>query len=862
VFSTGNLCIADKDVLLLELFKVYRRHWPEPLELDNFIRWGQMMLSDFDEIDKYCVDAGKLFMVIRDEKEIEARFSMDEDLQEWLSEFWGQINEEKDFEKNFLMTWKILAEVYTDFKRTLKEKGLAYEGMLCEEVLNEIQNGSIKLPYQEIHFIGFNAFSTFEERLIETLALQYHVSLHWDTDEYYLNNDFHEAGKFLRKYRKMFTAATHYWDIGDNLHAGRKFHFHAAPLAQGQANVAATLIDEPFEGTTAVVVCDDSLQEPILHAVSCSNAINFTMGKKIGDSPLSELLFILFRFSVSARVNRKDAERLSLHPYLHLLLGDNGAVQWTEWLRQFPGFYIPLEEIANHSGDLGACIQIAGTFSDITRLWLKALEIIQFNLNKNETLLHALTTAYIHVIQEQEKRLSPYLEEIGILSTYQLFRAALRSNSLPYDTFEDVNIQVMGFLETRLIDFDRVIIVGANEDILPAGKWGSSYIPYNLRKIFGLPTLQEYDGVYAYHFFRLLQRSKEAHFVYNSVQGDTPFQKSRFLEQVLLELNTPENQLREYQWNYECKNPTLEKSIVIIPKTKEHIDSLKERYYSQTSLSLYLTCPVQFYLQYIEKINEPDSFEENLDAGQFGSILHKAIEFLYADLKGIELTEDILLSKKKSVDQCLKSAFEVEGFHYDALSGENLLACDIIREAIYKLIALDAQLLKQQAFRIHSLEGNFERTLYSEKNGEVHFRGKIDRLDEVITTDGEIMYRVLDYKTGKVDLGNKNVMDETVIRSLFERMQTKQQNKLFQGIFYLFLLNQPSSIAGFYSLRKLSEGMLMVNQGKTIPSSVMRIFEEELIKLVDELLDNDIPFARNEAPEAYQYSPFQFVAPY
>jgi hypothetical protein len=720
----SGFSIPDKDVLLLELLQSYQQFWPEPVDFDEFNRWGQMMLSDFDEIDKYCVQAGLLFSVIRDEKLIEAQFSIEQELKEWIGQFWSQVKEEKAYERDFLLTWEVLGKVYEHFKAQLASKGMAYEGMAYMETLRKIKDNAIALPFKSIHFIGFNAFSTFEERLIMALSDSYDVHLHWDADDYYMENDFHEAGNFMRKYKKMFTAATHHWHQENQLSAGRTFYLHAAPLTQGQALAAATLAEQPFEGTTAIVLCDDSLQEAVLHALKNPADVNLTMGKKIGQSPLSDLLFLLFRITITERCNRKELEKLVAHPYLPLLLGHQQAEHLRLWIKQHTAFYIALKDVAAQSGKNRSLFSNAKDITEAMQMWLKAIDILFVAVGDQDDDLKAILLTYQQAILHQQKRLAPYLPEISLKSAFNLLRAAIKGLTVPYDSDQSSDIQVMGFLETRLLDFDRVIIVGANEDILPASKRGNSYIPYNLRRVFGLPTLQEYDGVYAYHFFRLLQRSKETHLIYNNVQGDAPFEKSRFTEQILLELNTPENRIFHQSWTYPSSQIDIPSEIISIPKQPEHIRQLMSRSFSQTALALYLKCPVQFYLQYIEELAEQETVEEILDSGKFGNILHKAIELLYADLIGQELSTELLKAKHQQVEAMLREAFRKEQLSYDDLSGENLLAYDVILGAIHSLIQLDIQSLEKAPFRILHLEGTFERTLHSERFGELRFKGK------------------------------------------------------------------------------------------------------------------------------------------
>jgi len=850
--------IPDKDVLLLELFKVYQKHWPEEILFEEFVHWGRIMLSDFDEIDKYCVDAGKLFTVIKDEKEIEALFSIEDELREVLSYFWKIVKANKPYEKAFIKTWEVLSGVYREYKEVLDKQRLAYEGMAYRKFLYLLDQEILQLPFQQLHWVGFNAFSVVDERIISSLGMQYDVHMHWDVDNYYMDKADHEAGNFLRLYKTRFPGIRHYWNSGDWLSAGRKYFLHGASLHQGQVKVAADLLRNDFQGTTAVVLCEEGVLDSVLYEIPDPGAINLTMSLPVGQSALTDWLDVLYKINSSEKIHRNELERLAKHYYFRISAGEEHAVHFESWLKKNKSFYFSMDACRRLLGMLafsGQGKQI-DSLDALAQYWKKVLFFLKERAGGQGGNLSLIIPYLIKAINDKVLLLSKFADQLSFKATYQLLWSHLKGTAIPFVSDKAQPVQVMGFLETRLMDFDRVIILGANEDILPASKRGNSYIPYSLRKPFGLPTLQEYDGVYAYHFFRLLQRSKEAHFIYNNTPGEAPFEKSRFLEQILLELDTPENRIENRNWTYTLKEEIRKITPVVIQKTPEHIERLRNYQYSQSALTLYLKCPVQFYLRYVTDLKEPDTQEEIMNAGSFGNVLHKTIELLYSDLLGRVIDAADLSAKKAEIEARLKEAFALEYQEFTDLTGQNLLAHDVITRAVEKIIDADIQLVRHAPFEILYLEGKLMREITLRDGTSVTFQGKLDRVDKV----GDHI-RILDYKTGKVELMNTRKFTEENIPDIFERNNARMKPQTFQGLFYQLLINEENVQVGFYSMRTLSQGVAYLNDGEPVPQGIKDVFEQQLCALIEEILDINRPFVQNMDPEAYKYSPYRFIAP-
>jgi hypothetical protein len=870
IYAQSAQIIPNEEELLIRLYDVYQSIQPVEEPFEKFYFWGKMMLQDFNEIDKYNVDAQRLFTIIKEHKEIESHFSIEEELKELAGAFWSQLIKDtpkKGFEEQFLETWRILGKVYHAYKTQLTDEHLAYEGMAYRSLLEALLADKITLPYDTIHWCGFNAFTTVEEQLVKVLCHRYEVHLHWDVDPYFMDEKVqrHEAGNFLRQYKGAFPAAIHHWEQAEMLHKNKKFFLHGAPIIQGQTQVAANIFNEKFEGKSIMVLCDEQMLEPLMAKIPSEMEVNISMGKSFQHSLLYTLLEHIYTVTHRTENNiwHKDISNLLNHHYFKKIVGIKGAaLQWE--IQKYKQIHVTPATIKSHfPPQVVKWLEPVYDIETLSSIWQEVLNVLYPQLSKDEqTTIDYLKDNFQISIQS----IAPFIPKLSYEGVWKLVWSKIKVLSIPFHTTSaNKPMEIMGFLETRLMDYDRVIIVGANEGLLPSGKSGNSFIPYNLRKGFGLPTLQEFDGIYAYHFYRLLKRASEIHLIYNNIQGDVSAERSRYLKQISLELNTPENKITEIDWTQSSESKTVEKEFLRIEKTAEHIQKLELQKFSASSLSTYLRCPVQFYLKYLAKIEEPDVMEEALDAGTFGNILHKTMELLYQDLKGKTLAEKdfaIKLQNENLLEACLKEAFESDDvkMRYDWLKGENLLARDVIKSSIKRLIRLDIALLKEAPFIITGLEESMSATL-NIGGKEIKVYGKIDRIDLVNPGTLHEFSRILDYKTGKINAGKVNDNTEVWLEQYFNPEHAYQFKEGFQGWMYFYLSNAHRGAVGFYALKNLKSGISWLSPDQLITRNDAMVFEEKLKTLLTEILNPEIPFVQNENPKVYQYSPYSFIAP-
>lgn len=858
----SGFAVPDSDILLLELYEIYQKHWPEEISFEDFLPWGKMMLSDFDEIDKYNVDAKKLFTIVQDIKEIDEHFKIDEELKEIMRHFWKVVHADKPYEQSFIKTWEVVGKIYEDFGQILKNKMLAYEGLAFRTYYQEIKNtDNIALPYSHIHFVGFNAFAELDVLLIKKLSDFSEISMYWDVDDYFMDNHHHEAGDFLRLYKTLFLGIKSFWQDGNILSTRKKYHLHGAPLHQGQVKVAADILKKYIavnDGKrTGVVLCEENILESFLYELKGLDLTNITMSFPVGESSVTDWLEILYRINSSETIHKSELNRLFKHSYFRILVDDENVRLFKRRFLDSSVFFFGKKNLSGHidsllTGNEERLVNLGG----LCRFWVRSLEKLKENIEGQNQQLEIIIPYFIQAIYDKQVILEPFETKVSFKAIYQLLLSHIKSIAVPFLSDQKMPVQVMGFLESRLMDFDRVIIIGANEEILPRSRRGNSYIPYNLRKPFGLPTLKAFDGIYAYHFYRLLKRSDESHLIFNNVPGEQPFERSRFLGQILLELNTPENIITRTSWSYPLSDSQADKvpdentGQIIIKKTPEHIESLQSRRYSQSALALYLRCPVQFYLKYVAGIEEPRETQEIMDAGSFGNVLHKTIEILYQDFLEQKVTADKIRAKLPLLEITLKEAFETEYQSFNQLKGQNLLAYDIILQSLKKIIETDIKMAEDEPFEILFLEGELQQSITLNDGPEIAFQGKIDRVDKIGSG-----LRILDYKTGKVELAN----DLSDLSKIFERFNHTTKPQTFQGLFYQFLLTESAAIIGFYSIRDLTKGIQYLNDGLQIPAETQTMFVDELRNLLEEILNPEIPFVQNTNPDAYKFSPYQFV---
>lgn len=863
----SSYIIKDDWHLLVALYQVQNELTQIHQPLEKFLPWGKLILKDFDECDKYLIDAEALFSLLKAQKSIEDTFSISEEMRKYIEQFIQTTTSKENakstiYQQEFIKTWNLLGEMYVAFKQKLTTSNFAYEGMAYREVYEGLRSGSLTLPYQKLIVCGFNALSVCEEEIFKLIEQHYDSEFWWDADEHFMQNNLHEAGNFLRHYQQLFSGGQHHWLMGNLLEQGKHIEIAGISSDVGQAQyVAQLLFNTSTDNTkTAIVLCDENLLTPLLQMADIGD-VNITMGYPVVQSELYVYLNALLGFFCNARMQErqtdyyhKDISHLIRHPYLK-----NNIKEKEKLAAILPFFipYVPKDIAAEYLPSY--FFQSSDSSIDVLINILAIIDVLDTNDSYFQPVKEAVTDGIRSLLNLLEED-AVTLDRKALPGFVRQFVAGIK---VPFEKPKvKKNIQIMGFLETRILDFDHLYILSLNDDHLPGTNKTNSFIPYNLRKGFGLPTFEQFDGINAYHFYRLLKRAKNIHLLYNNQMGDNTSEKSRFIRQIEHDLDTPGNQISESIVTLEENNAGLNPapSPLQIKKTAEMMASLRERRFSPSSLKIYIKCPVQFYLRYIAGIEEPEELEEDIDAAVFGLILHKVLELTYQPfLRKTLATADLKsLSNAQAVRQRLSEAVDALKLPKEITQGGNKLQLKIIERIAQKIIENDST--SESLHILHTEEKFIWEKLPLEDETFATLQGTFDRIDK-FSNDA---VRIIDYKTGHIELPKfpdmqKQAEVDTFLDALFI-FEKKDYSVAFQGLMYALMYYKlhhcPEIYVGYHHAKKMKEGISYLNDGAPIPVELLLIFEKRLSQLISNIVYKDAYFTQSDKELSYQYSPY------
>jgi CRISPR/Cas system-associated exonuclease Cas4 (RecB family) len=893
----SGLNIADNIKLLFELYRIYKQVKKTEESFDDFYFWGEMMLNDFDDIDKYLVNPEDLFKNLKSLKSIQDQFNYLSDEQiEAIKQFWQSFDLEKQsaHQEDFISIWNILLEIYKLFNNKLQELGIAYEGMIYRSVADKIKGTErIKLPHSKYIFIGFNALNNGEKKLFNYLQNNKLADFYWDYDESYINNEHHEAGFFLRDNIQEYKQPASFvnQDIFKSLSKEKKIDIISVPSDIGQAKVITQILQESNENhtespnKTAIVLADEEMLVPVLHSIPDSiDKINVTMGYPVSNTPIYSLLEHVIDLQKNAKESKsgitfyyKNVLAILSHQYVNTQF-EKEANELLQFIKKHNRIVISKDELSSCEFFKVIFTKI-NSYVELSEYMLNILHEIYNSLKKlgDENTIHttSLEKEYIYHIYLSINRIKDVLKEQKVeirMETYiRLIRKIIRNLRVPFTGEPLSGLQIMGILETRLLDFENLFITSLNEGTLPKTEASLSFIPYNLRRGFGLPTIEHQDAIYGYYFYRLLQRAKNITLIYNSSSdGMQTGEMSRFLYQLKFE---SEHKINEKSLRYDInitqpKELTIDKTDEIIKNLDKFIPSKGgEKYLSPSGLSTYLRCKLQFYFRYIAELREQDDITEEIDAPLFGNILHEAMDFLYKDFVNVDLSKEIIqkLKKDKSkINEAIDHSFEKEYFKSGKInySGKNIIIREVIEKYIYQILKIDENIAP---FKILSLEDTYEIEIPITTNGTfetVKLGGKIDRVDELNNN-----IRIIDYKSGGDKLEFKN------IESLFSEEKKNQNSVVFQTFlyskFYKEIKNPEQNIVpGVYSVRKIYDNNFdyrikqKENRTETVINNynlVVDEYSEKLNQLVSDIYNPDISFSQTEETRNCEYCEFRKI---
>lgn len=855
--------------LIFELYEVYMEvmHKTEPgyeESFEQFYAWGELLLADFDEIDKYLVDAQQLYRNVKDLKEIEARFGMPEESVAAIQQFWESLQAPNghEIQEKFLKTWEILFDVYRNYRYTLAAKGLAYDGMAYRHLAEQDKT---ELPYKKLIFLGFNAFTKSEFTLIERFLENGLAHIYWDVDVMYFSLPDREAaplpapidaGKFIQAYHRKWEHLPSKLIVHDMTASPKDIYLCGVPLQAGQTAYLGELLQrqhlagEDLTEKYAIVPADENLLLPTLYALPPSvKEFNITMGLPLRNTYIYHLLnsiLVLFktlRKDTSGYVFafREVADVLS-NPYIQELMPEKKA-DILRYINHNNLVFIPRQLFTEW--ELPPIVQHIFTPPETVPQFIQyfagVFEMLEQGSDADKVLEREYILRYASRFNLLQDILGRYQTELSLLAFSRLLREAFKSVRIPFVGDPLQGIQIMGFLETRCLDFEQVYLLSANEGKLPDTPSQNSFVPYNLRKGFGLPTLEDKDSIVSYHFYRLLQRCSTAHIIYNSSlkEDGNVGEVSRFVRQLRFYLRDLHNlpNIRIHDVQIGLATPYTPPSPILVRKDEKIQTLLEQKYFSRssryisaTALTTYLACPLRFYFKYILQLKEPEGVEENMEAGTLGSILHSTLEYIYKEFEGRMVDSKRLQEIRNQLKPYLKKAFAANQTDWEQAQGMNFLMRDVLERLCGKILNQD---LESEPFSILFLEEEhlFETSL-NLGDHTVKLNGKFDRVDRIEAT-GRI--RIIDYKTGRVDLKKSAVMEEI--------FASDDYKELFQGYFYAWLFNKKypdqEVSMGFYPVKKLGSGLEMLQQGEAISSEILREYEDRLISLLHRIFSND-----------------------
>ena len=875
---------ADHLSLLFDLHQVFQQQKKTKEPFDEFYHWGEMLLHDFDDIDKYLVDPRDVFRNLASLKSIDEHFSyLGQEQIEAIRQFWSafQVPSPSREQQDFISIWEILYNVYLYFNQQLDEKGHAYEGKIYRSVTDQIGAGSLKPGHEKYAFIGFNALTPAEKKLFHELESRQMADFYWDYDNYYLQK--HEAGRFLRSNLREFPSRD--LKIHDSMGSGKDIRFINTPYDIAQAKILPRLLGDLSSGEasypdqTAIILPDEQLLLPVLNSLPDDlTSVNVTMGYPVDATPAFSLLLSLISLQQNARQQTggvafyyQDVLAILNHQYMGII-SNNQVAQLNEDIHKHNKIYVDASELHMHELFRKIFILPEGyrSLSDyLLESYAHFYRILKDKSSEEDEALRMELESIYHVYLSV-KRLKEIFDiqqvEVGTETYLRILERVIRNQSIPFQGEPLSGLQVMGILETRALDFENLIILSMNEGVFPTAESSPSFIPFNLRKGFGLPTHEHHDAIYAYYFYRLIQRARRVTLVYNSsTDGLKTGERSRFMHQLLYE----SGQAVRQETVVSGLGIPGEKTIEIAKTTGvmeqlERYNTLKggRRTFSPSALKNYLVCPLRFYFRYLAGLKEPEEVTEDVDLPLFGLLLHNTLERIYGPYarsgQWIDRRELRELAKDAgALEKHVADAFREEYFSdYPAdqaleLSGKNLLVKDIILQYVRQLMRAEQRFAP---FRPLGLEVPCEGSLAFEAGGEqkqVLLAGTIDRVDE---QEGGI--RIIDYKTGQ----SKGSFPD--IPSLFDG---KGQHDALQALIYARLYDQQHQpgkplIPGLYYFREIYQDGFdyRLKMGKTpiTYGPLAAELEEGMQQALRRLFDPSIPFGQTDDRNACRLCPY------
>ncbi len=843
----------DNIELLFEFYEVYQNiSKKEKQSFELFANWAKTLLQDFNEIDRYLLNPNHIFSYLKDIEDIK-HWSLDVEKRTTLID-------------NYLQFWNSLPLYYESLYNHLLGKGIGYQGLIYREAVANIDHFSNNISENKYVFAGFNALNAAEEKIIQHLISANQAKIYWDIDAVFINDSFHDAGLFLRRFReswKYYKSNAFEW-ISTEFSQSKNISIIGTPKTIGQAKIAGNIIEKEIAkesntlNRTAIVLGEESLLVPLLYSLPAGiDALNITMGYSGKNNPAQILIAKLFKLHASALSRSassyvmyyKDVLDILTHPLVEPYANGQQLVNAINQNNYTFITHYKLMEL--HLNPNAFFHQLFGKWEhgalSVLENLSTLLQTIKNNLsNDNEE--EKITKAFVYAIFKVINKLISYYSKHSHINDIETLHAVYKQViDLAEVSFEGEplnGLQIMGVLESRVLDFDTVIVTSMNEGKFPAGKSQNSFIPYDVKRELGLPTFKEKDAIYTYHFYHLLQRATNIFLLYNTEsEGLDGGEKSRFITQLEVEKQPLHNILHEI---YNPDIPDIAYQPLVIPKSEKVMQRLADICrdgFSPSALTNYIRNPLQFYFQKILRIREVEEVEESIALNTLGTIIHEALRVLYEPFIGQFLTAENIKFCLTQIDAEVLKQFKFVYKEGEIKKGRNLLAFEVAKRNVLNFLKFELAAIESgDSVKIIALEKTFERKLeHPDLPFPVLIKGNVDRIEE---RNGIV--RIIDYKTGKV------ILSDVVLKQWKGLISNIKNDKIIQVLAYAFIfekeIGEQKMEVGIISFKNMKNGFLPFtvkdenSNTSILTTEIIDNYTEQLVLLLSEILNPEIPF--------------------
>lgn len=835
---------TDNLVLLFEFYKLYTvTDNKEVLDtFEIFSNWASILIKDFNEIDSYLIDQTNIFSYLKDINRIENWFKNEQ--------------QKTDLTTKYIRFFEQIESYYTKFYQILLEKKIGYQGLQYREAYKNIDTYIEKHKASHYVFMGFNALNTSEEKIIKSLLKNKQATIYFDIDNTLLQEGI-SATRFIKNYKTEWSyfKNNEFRNITNEFQNEKKVAVIGVPKNVSQIKYASEIISQNIEKSEsiALVLANENLLTTTINSLPNNvEHINITMGLPLKNILYADLFNLLFKLHLNKKKignNKKfyfkDILAVLNHSVLKNKLRDSSITNNITLNNLIFIDYNQIKKLNTEEKNNDLIHVIFYDWSNDVSNCLNFLEILKLENN------NYFDIQYINRFEQIFNQVLVLNQQYGFIENLEglasVFKQLLNNETLSFKGNALEGLQIMGMLETRALEFDTVIITSVNEGFLPSGKTNNSFIPFDIKREKGIPTYQEKDSIFSYHFFRLIARAKNVYLLYNTETDDFGSgEKSRFITQLeLLKEKLPKLSIKEYIVSPKINNEEFE--LKEIKKNTEIIKTLiksNNKGFSPTALTNYIYNPIAFYKQKVLKIYQLDTIEETIAANTLGTVIHKVLEDFYLPFKNKFIQIEDVQKMKIEVAKSVTKVFKKEYTNGDISKGKNLLTFEVSKQFIINFLNQEINLLKQgKQIKIIDLEVDLlTEVTVDGVDFPIKLMGQADRIDIL---DGVL--RIIDYKTGKVEQKHLNINIWGNI------IKDHKYSKAFQVLLYAYMYAKMNKLSfedtkiesGIISFKNLKPGFMKVNK-KPISQEDMLLFENELKHLLSQIFDINLPFIENE----------------